>query len=117
ITSASHDPRVASEPEESVVSDETPPTTPRPAVMDPADEPDHSWLRSTPSLLAATPGGGDVGTFIHSVLERTDFATPARGTELPRHVAEEQSRRQVDIGDPVALVVGLGAAIETPLGP
>jgi exodeoxyribonuclease V beta subunit len=117
ITSASHDPRVASEPEETVISDEIPPTTPPPPVLDAATEPDRGGLRATPSPLATTPGGVDVGTFIHSVLERTDFKAVDLGAELSRRVTEEQSLRQVDIGDPDALVIGLGAAIETPLGP
>jgi exodeoxyribonuclease V beta subunit len=32
-------------------------------------------------------------------------------------VAEGQARRQLDIGDPAAVIEGLAAAIETPLGP
>jgi exodeoxyribonuclease V beta subunit len=117
ITSASHDARVASEPEESVVSDEAPPTSPRPPATDAAAQSGRSSVRELPSLLAATPGGVEVGTFIHSVLESADFAQADLRAELTRRVGEEQSRRQVDIGDPGALVAGLAAAIETPLGP
>ena len=117
ITSGSHDARVASEPEEAGLSDETPPSGPRAPVMDAVTEPDHAGLRSTLSLLAATPGGVDVGTFIHSVMETTDFAAGDIVAELTRHVAEEQARRQLDIGAPDLLVSGLAAAIETPLGP
>jgi exodeoxyribonuclease V beta subunit len=117
ITSASHDARVTSEPEESVVSDEAPPTSPRPPATDAAAQSGRSSLPELPSLLAATPGGVEVGTFIHSVMESADFAESDLRAELSRRVGEEQSRRQVDIGDPGALVAGLAAAIETPLGP
>ena len=33
-------------------------------------------LRATPSLLGGMPVGADVGTFVHRVLEATDFAAP-----------------------------------------
>ncbi|MCA1689758.1 MAG: hypothetical protein LC720_04745 [Actinobacteria bacterium] len=87
------DARVGSEPEESVVSDE------------PA------------SLLGGMPGGVDVGTLVHRVLEATDFAAMDLDAELARAVAAAQSRGPVGIGDPEAVVAGLRAAIETPLGP
>jgi exodeoxyribonuclease V beta subunit len=74
-------------------------------------------LRSVPSGLAGMPGGTDVGTFVHSVLEHTDFAVADLDAELTARVAQEQLRRHVDIGDPVAVVAGLRAALETPLGP
>ncbi|HEY2303404.1 MAG TPA: UvrD-helicase domain-containing protein [Acidimicrobiales bacterium] len=117
ITSGDHEPKVASEPELTVISDEAPPTAGRAPVSDVVIGPEDAGLRSTPSLLADTPGGVDVGTFIHSVLERTDFTSVDLGAELTSRIAEEQSRRQVDIGEPDELVRGLAAAIETPLGP
>jgi exodeoxyribonuclease V beta subunit len=109
ITSGAHEARVASEPEEPVLSDE-PETPVRPAAPT-GDE----ALRLTPSLLAAMPAGTSVGTFVHRVLEATDFAAPDLTAELSTRVAEVQARRAVDIGDAAAVVAGLRAAIETPL--
>ncbi|MGI8781994.1 MAG: UvrD-helicase domain-containing protein [Solirubrobacteraceae bacterium] len=113
LTAGAHEVRVASEPEEVVVTDEPAPVTlpgPRPAG-------DGAALRATPSLLGAMPVGLHVGTFVHRVLEATDFAAPDLAAELARHVAATQARRHVDIGDPAEAVAGLRAAIETPLGP
>ncbi len=61
--------------------------------------------------------GTAVGTFVHRVLEAADFAAPDLSVELAARVVEVQARRQVDIGDPSAVVAGLRAALETPLGP
>jgi exodeoxyribonuclease V beta subunit len=102
ITSGAYEARVASEPEEPVVADE-PPAAVRAAAGD------------TP--LAAMPVGVDVGTFVHRVLEATDFAAPDLDAELTARIAGVQARRPVDVGDPAAVVAGLRAAIETPLGP
>jgi exodeoxyribonuclease V beta subunit len=114
ITSAAHEARVASEPEERVVTDEEPAVAPAPATPDDADE---AALRAVPSLLAAMPSGVQVGTFVHRVLEATDFAAADLDAELAAHVAAVQARRRVEIGEPDAVVAGLRAAIETPLGP
>jgi exodeoxyribonuclease V beta subunit len=54
---------------------------------------------------------------VHRVLEATDFAAPDLHAELAARVAQVQARRQVDVGEPAAVVAGLAAAIETPLGP
>jgi exodeoxyribonuclease V beta subunit len=51
------------------------------------------------------------------VLEETDFAAADLGAELAGHVAAARRRRTVDVGDPLMVVEGLRAAIETPLGP
>jgi exodeoxyribonuclease V beta subunit len=51
------------------------------------------------------------------VLESTDFAASDLEAELTARVRQEQLRRHLDIGDPAAVVAGLRAAIETPLGP
>ena len=72
---------------------------------------------ATPSRLGAMPVGVEVGTFVHRVLEATDFAAPDLHAELAARVAQVQARRQVDVGEPAAVVAGLAAAIETPLGP
>jgi exodeoxyribonuclease V beta subunit len=59
------------------------------------------------------PAGPAVGTFVHRVLEATDFAAPDLAAELTARVHE----RSLDVGDPARVVAGLAAAIETPLGP
>ena len=113
ITAGVYEARVASEPEEAVVDDEPVAEAPSPAPDGTAD----AGLLATPSLLADMPAGVHVGTFVHRVLEAADFAAPDLGAELAARVAEVQARRQVDVGDPAAVVRGLAAAIETPLGP
>ena len=70
----------------------------------------------SPSLLGDMPGGVEVGTFVHRVLEATDFAAADLDAELRARVAEVQARRGVDVGEPATVVAGLRAAIETPLG-
>jgi exodeoxyribonuclease V beta subunit len=113
ITSGAHEPRVASEPEEAVLSDE-PEVPVRPAAPETLfAAPD---LQAVPSLLAAMPVGTAIGTFVHRVLEATDFAAADLDAELAARVAEVQARRAVDIGDAAVVVAGLRAAIETPLG-
>jgi exodeoxyribonuclease V beta subunit len=57
-----------------------------------------------------------VRTFVHEVLEALNFAAPDLGAELIEHVARAQARRRVDIGDEDAVVTGLRAMLETPLG-
>lgn len=109
ITSGAHDARVASEPEEPMLSDE-PEAPVRPAAPGGDDE-----LRATPSLLAGMPAGTAVGTFVHRVLEAADFAAGDLDAELAVRVAEVQARRAVEIGDAASVVAGLRAAIETPL--
>ncbi|HEX2412074.1 MAG TPA: UvrD-helicase domain-containing protein [Solirubrobacteraceae bacterium] len=114
ITAGTGEPHVASEPEEPVVTDE-------PAVAAGPESPigaaGSDPLRAVPSLLAAMPAGARVGTFVHHVLEATDFAAADLNAELGDRVAGELARRPVEVGDPMAVVAGLRAAIETPLGP
>jgi exodeoxyribonuclease V beta subunit len=100
IATGAHEARVASEPEEPALDDE--PERPAGPVV-------------AGSLLAAMPVGVEVGTFIHRVLEATDFAAPDLEAELSAAVAASQARRAVDLGDPAAVVAGLKAAIETPV--
>ncbi|MBW3650750.1 MAG: UvrD-helicase domain-containing protein [Actinobacteria bacterium] len=119
ITSVAHEARVASEAEENVVTDEgpaPPAPAPTPAAVAPP-EPDEEALRSTPSLLATMPGGVDIGTLVHRVLEEADFAAGDLDTDLVERIGHERSRRHVDVGDAAAVAAGLLAAIETPLGP
>jgi exodeoxyribonuclease V beta subunit len=114
ITAGAYEARVASEPEETVVDDEEPLAAPPPAAPDGAQP---SLLHGVPSLLAQMPVGVQVGTFVHRVFEATDFAAPDLEAELGTHVTAALVRRRVDVGDPAAVVAGLRAAIETPLGP
>ncbi len=116
ITWAAHEAWVTSEPEQVVVSDETETGAPPGPALDPL-EADEVRLRSISASLANMPAGMDVGTFVHSVLETTDFAIADLKAELTRRVGAEQARHRLDIGDQAAVVAGLQAAIETPLGP
>jgi exodeoxyribonuclease V beta subunit len=117
ITSDAHEARVTSEAEEPVVTDEAVPSGPRTAAAAGAPDADVAGLRSAPSLLAAMPGGVDVGTFVHSVLERVDFTAADLDAELSACIGLERTRRHVDLGDPATVAAGLRAAIDTPLGP
>jgi exodeoxyribonuclease V beta subunit len=114
ITARTHEPRVGSEPEERVVTDEEPVAAPPPPAA--ADEASAA-LRAVPSLLGEMPAGVQVGTFVHRVLEATDFAAVDLRAELTAQVDAVQAERRVAIGDPEVAVAGLAAAIETPLGP
>jgi exodeoxyribonuclease V beta subunit len=113
ITAGTYEPRVSSEPEEVVVSDE-PPAAPRPE--GPTDN-DPSQLHMTRSLLAEMPAGVDVGTFVHRVLQASDFAAADLEAELSAQVAAVLGRRYVEVGAEELVIAGLRAAIETPLGP
>jgi exodeoxyribonuclease V beta subunit len=115
ITAAAHDALVASEPEEPVLVDE-PELALRPAAAPAAGGRDDA-LRATPSPLGEMPGGVHVGTFVHRVLEATDFAAPDLDGELTARIAGVQARRAFDVGDEAVVAAGLRAAIETPLGP
>ena len=111
LTAGTHEPRVGSEPEEPLVEDE--PAAPAPVAAAPGAG--DAALRAVPSLLAEMPAGVHAGTFVHRVLERADFAAADLDAELAAQVA--QARRSLEIGDAGAVVRGLRAALETPLGP
>ncbi|MEA2826786.1 MAG: exodeoxyribonuclease beta subunit [Actinomycetota bacterium] len=112
ITSGAHEARVASEAEEVPATvDEVLPSSPV------GQEAGDAGLRSVGLLLAAMPGGADVGTFLHGVLEDADFAAADLDGELVGSLGRAAVRGPVDIGDPAAVVAGLRAALETPLGP
>jgi exodeoxyribonuclease V beta subunit len=117
ITAEAHDPLVSSEPEQPVLSDE--PQTPTPVLADiPSDRGaalDRPSPLEQPSPLGEMPVGVEFGTFVHAVLEATDFAAADLDAELAERVAGAQSRRSLDLGDPAAVAAGLRAAIETPL--
>ncbi|MEO7443480.1 MAG: UvrD-helicase domain-containing protein, partial [Acidimicrobiales bacterium] len=78
---------------------------------------DERALRAVPSLLAAMPGGTEIGTLVHSVLEHVDFTAADLAADLAAGVEEQRRWRNVEVGDPATVVAGLLAAIETPLGP
>ncbi|WP_354698971.1 RecBCD enzyme subunit RecB [Paraconexibacter sp. AEG42_29] len=120
ITSAAHDLRVASEPEEGLVDDE--PDADGSAPVDSADAASaaataDAALRAEPSLLADMPGGVDIGTLVHNLLEAADFAAPDLEAEVAARLAEQRARRALDVGDPAVVVAGLVAGLRTPLGP
>ena len=87
ITADAHGPRVGSEPETEVLSDEEVISLPGPAPVD-GDE----TLRSVPVLLADMTSGARVGTLVHRVLERTDFTTPDLRGDLRVLVERELAR-------------------------
>jgi exodeoxyribonuclease V beta subunit len=113
ITSGAYEARVASEPEEAALSDE--PSEPQAATGTDGGA-DHD-LMGRRSLFSGVPVGLQVGTFVHRILQETDFAAPDLEEELRGQILREQARRDVDVGDREGLVAGLRAAIETPLGP
>ncbi|MGI9184725.1 MAG: UvrD-helicase domain-containing protein [Solirubrobacteraceae bacterium] len=125
ITAASHESWVTSEPEDPLLDDEPGDETPAPdrsARRDPAPadaeaDADDAAASAQASLLAGLPAGVEVGTFVHRVLEATDFAAADLEVELRGRVIEARQRRGVEIGDPAAVVTGLAAALQTPLGP
>jgi len=110
ITAGVYEAKVGSETEEPVLSDEV---LPAPPVGPPAGGAGETALRAVPSMLATMPGGADVGTFVHSVLESTDFTAD----DLDAALRAAFGHAPVDVGDPAQVIPGLRAAIETPLGP
>ena len=110
VTDGAEEEPVGSEPEQ-IVRDDEPPD----AEATLAAEEDPAGLRAVALPLAALPAGVELGSLVHSVLERADFAAPDLGDALTSLVAGEAAWRGVPIGDPGAAAAGLLAAIETPL--
>jgi exodeoxyribonuclease V beta subunit len=54
---------------------------------------------------------------VHQVFEAMDFTAADLRAEITGHVDAALARRQVEIGDPAAVVDGLVAVLETSLGP
>ena len=117
ITEGAHEARVASEPEVAVVADE----------VAPEDGSHHGAgghdggaaddaLRAVPLPLGSMAAGADVGTFVHGIFEGCDFAAPDLVVELEAAYEEQSAREFVHLRDPAAVLDGLRAAIETPLG-
>ncbi len=134
ISSGTHEALVASEPEEGLVSDEelAPEVgSPAPSGADngvgnrlvptatvaSAGEAEEGRLRAATLLLGGMPGGTQVGTAIHRVLEATDFAARDLASELRARLEAELARRPLDLGDVGTVMAGLCAVVESPLGP
>lgn len=69
-----------------------------------------------PLALADVPGGARVGTLVHEVLERVDFAGPDLDADLAATADEAGASRLVD-GHEEVLVAGVALALRTPWGP
>ncbi len=114
ITSGLHgEPAVGSEPEQPLTSDEDGPRAPsgrRDATPTAQDG-------GVPLHLADMPGGPLVGTVIHGVFEHTEFDVTDLTSEVTKALTKEVAWRNVDLGNTAAVVSGLCAAIESPLGP
>ncbi|MGI9022164.1 MAG: 3'-5' exonuclease, partial [Acidimicrobiales bacterium] len=117
ITAAAYEARVGSEAEEPALSDEMPPVAPAGGSTTAEEQPGEAALRTVPSLLAAMPGGADVGTFVHSMLEAADFAAVDLDDELHAAFGRAAAWEPVDVDNRDGAVTGLHAAIDTPLGP
>jgi exodeoxyribonuclease V beta subunit len=110
---------VVSEAEEPQKDDEPSAPTLRPASssteadapLDPAIE----RLRDHALPLGDLRGGTRFGTFVHAVLEHTDFAADPLEEALAEEVARQATRSGVDVPQ-ARLVAGLAAALRTPLG-
>ena len=68
------------------------------------------------SPLGAMPVGVQFGTFVHRVLEATDFAADDLDAELAEQIALAAWRRARAGRREAEVARGLRAAIETPLG-
>ncbi len=116
ITQAAHEqPAIGSEPENPLTSDED--VLALPVFDDPAPTLLAEGARSVALGLAEMPGGAPVGTVVHSVFERLDFAAPDLGAAVAEALDREAAWRNVDVGDPGAAASGLCAALAAPLGP
>jgi exodeoxyribonuclease V beta subunit len=113
ITAAAHEAGVSSEEEEPLLGDE-----PDGEGSAPAGEADGAAQHGStaPLPLGAMPFGAEVGTFIHQLLERTDFAAADLGRELEDRIADVQRLRAVEVGDPEQVRDGIRTALQTPLG-
>ncbi|MEZ0285633.1 MAG: UvrD-helicase domain-containing protein, partial [Thermoleophilia bacterium] len=111
VIAGTEEERVASEPEVVVEED---PADAETAMAAGGEDP--ARLRAVALPLADLPSGVELGSVVHSVLERADFAAPDLRDVLISLVAEQAAWRGVEIGSPAAAAAGLLSAIETPLG-
>jgi exodeoxyribonuclease V beta subunit len=114
ITRALHEqPSIGSEPEHQLTSDEEVTVAPLArAGIRPSEGPGAVALG-----LADMPGGALVGTVVHGVFEHVEFDAPDLAGEVGAALDHEVMRRNVNMGSGEAVVAGLCAAIECPLGP
>jgi exodeoxyribonuclease V beta subunit len=82
-----------------------------------ADEPPEDELLGAEggSALATMPGGRDVGTVVHRVLERADLAAGDLEGELERELTEATARSGVELGPLDAVAADLAIALRTPV--
>ncbi len=120
IVRALHEqPAIGSEPEQDqeLTSDEEVPVVAVPAAGgDTAGAAAEPW-RSVALGLGDMPGGALVGTVVHGALERVAFDAPDLMQEVGAALDAEVTWRNVDLGSRDAVVSGLCAALECPLGP
>ena len=116
LTAGTHEADVASEPEETGITDEQLPTAPAvPASSGSAAEPD--------AAVRAAAAGGDARRGARSARSSTPCSSastsppPTSPATLATALAERLAWSRVDVGPVDAVVDGLVAAIETPLGP
>ncbi len=109
---------VASEPEVTVLDDETddvalpPATGPEDRGGDPTAEP----VPSVPSPMADLPSGAGFGSLVHAVLEEADPQAADLEAELRARCAEQLARWPVEVSAEV-LAAALVPLHRTPLGP
>ncbi len=118
ITRPLHEqPAIGSEPEEQLTTDEATSAAPAPAAPASPAGPDNDASDAVPLLLADMPGGALVGTVIHGVLEHTEFDAPDLAAAVSSALERELAWRNVNLGSTDAVVAGLCAAVDSPLGP
>ena len=110
---------VGSEPENPGLDDEPPAPAPGttaslPGAMgDDLAAPDGSPV----SPLGHTPGGREVGTLVHAVLEDVDFVAPGWAQDCRQRSRRPGSGAVLSPATMARLADGLAAALTTPLGP
>ncbi len=106
---------VTSEPEDEGVTDEAAPGMGT-AGLPGAPEVAGGTARLPVTAWSGVPGGAEVGTFVHGLLEKLDFAAPDLQAEVAA-VVEGAAGRYPGLPDQLPLVEeGLTAAVTTPLG-
>ncbi|HET9092290.1 MAG TPA: UvrD-helicase domain-containing protein, partial [Acidimicrobiales bacterium] len=119
ITASVHGgPAVGSEPEEPGTVDE--PVSGAPVEVlgaEGAEGAEEARLRAVRSPWSELPGGVDMGTFVHRVLEEIDFTALDLDVEITRAIAASRSRYAAGLAALEPVVAALRASITTPLGP
>ena len=87
--------------------------SPPASAFDPGPDPDRlRESRACPrSPLAETPGGPEVGTFVHGVLERVDFAAGDLAAAVARAFGQQVTASRYRVAE--TLAAGLTAAVDT----